>query len=151
MKESTGAFLPVFVSANNLSEFIDADLRLALSQPIIYRPSAGAPANGLDATLLPKVCNIWLKARDKGVLSKSQQHIAAAADILMRGLAEVGIIALVDEATGYQRDRSADALTRILEAFISKELARWAKTFPDEYFREMHRLRGLASQAVPVP
>jgi len=34
--------------------------------------------------------------------SRQQKHIAAQAEIIMRGLATVGIIALVDEATGYQ-------------------------------------------------
>lgn len=53
-----------------------------------------------------------------------------------------GIIALVDEATGYQYDRARDALEKILDKFISKELRKWAKTFPDEFFENMFRLRG---------
>jgi hypothetical protein len=56
----------------------------------------------------------------------------------------VGIIALVDEATGYQRDRASDALSKILEAFIAKELQPWVKTFPDEYYEQLFRLRGLS-------
>lgn len=43
-------------------------------------------------------------------------------EILVRGFARVSIIALVDEATGYQRDRAKNALAAILEAFIAKEL-----------------------------
>jgi hypothetical protein len=39
---------------------------------------------------------------------------------LLRGFARVGIIALVDEATGFQRDRTKDALSKILEAYIAK-------------------------------
>ena len=61
----------------------------------------------------------------------------------MRGLAHVGIIALVDEATGYQEVRAKDALARILEAFIAKELQAWVHTFPDDFYREIFRLRGL--------
>src|SRR4051794_37179851 len=60
----------------------------------------------------------------------------------MRGLAHVGIIALVDEATGYQYDRARMALEEILEQFISKELLKWAKMFPDEFYHEMFRLKG---------
>lgn len=69
--------------------------------------------------------------------------MALQADIIMRGLAEVGIIALVDEATGYQWDRRSDALSQILEAFIAKELQPWVKTFPDEFYEQLFRLRGL--------
>ena len=71
-----------------------------------------------------------------------QQMVAAKAAILMRGLAHVGIIALVDEATGYQDERARDALARILEAFVARELRKWIKTFPADFYRELFRLRG---------
>jgi len=58
--------------------------------------------NGYDATILPLVCDAWLSARDAGVLKPSQLDKAQNAEILMRSLAKVGIIALVDEVTGYQ-------------------------------------------------
>ena len=60
----------------------------------------------------------------------------------MRGFARVGIIALVDEATGYQELRDRAALQEILDRYLRKEFAAWAKTFPDEFYREIFRLRG---------
>ena len=93
---------------------------------------------------MPKVCEVWLSARDAKALTKIQLPVAERADILMRGLAHVGIIALVDEATGYQDDRPRLALARILEAFIAKELQPWVQTFPADYYREIFRLRGLS-------
>jgi hypothetical protein len=71
------------------------------------------------------------------------ERMIAAADILIRALANVGIIALVDEATGFQRDRAATALAEILEKFIAKELRPWVQTFPNEYYAELFRLREL--------
>ncbi len=70
-------------------------------------------------------------------------HIADQCEVLLRGFARVGIIALVDEATGYQKDRARDALAQILEAFVAKELQPWVKKFPTEFYEEMFRLRGL--------
>jgi hypothetical protein len=87
---------------------------------------------------------VYLKARDAGKLQKQQEHIAMAAEILIRALAHVGIIALVDEATGYQELRSKDALARILEAFIDKELRAWIPTFGADFYQQMFRLRGLS-------
>ena len=55
----------------------------------------------------------------------------------------MGIIALVDEATGYQYQRKKRDLAAILEAFIAKELQPGIKTFPDEYYTQLFRLRGL--------
>jgi hypothetical protein len=137
-----GAPVPAFISGAALEPFIPASLRLSLSQPKVYRGRDGGKANGVEAILLPEICEVWLKARDAGVLQPSQEHIANKADVLMRGLAHVGIIALVDEATGYQQDRDRNELHRILEAYISKELLPWTKRFPDEFYQELFRLRG---------
>ncbi len=138
-----GATLPVYLSAKNYSQFISEDVSKALANPIRYKTSRGQLANGLDAKLLPEVCNVFLKARDAKELHPSQVTLATQADIIMRGLAAVGIIALIDEATGYQADRAVDALAKILEQFIAKELRPWVHTFPDVFYRELFRIRGL--------
>jgi hypothetical protein len=70
-------------------------------------------------------------------------HVARQAELLVRGLARVGIIARVDEATGYQEVRAKTALVEILEAFIATELQPWVSTFPDDFYAELFRLRGL--------
>jgi len=142
MKEG-GAVLPVYLSAKNYSPFISNDLSVALNEPIRYRTKSGGVAFGLSAELLPKVCNVFLKARDAERLHTRQIALAVQADIIMRGLATVGVIALIDEATGYQQDRTVDALARILEEFIAKELRPWVRTFPHEFYQELYRLRGL--------
>ena len=108
-----------------LKPFI-SDALMESTTPIFYRTKAGGKGVGYDATLLPQVAEVYLKFRDaclreEGKVPKQFSHIVAAADTLMRGLANVGIIALVDEATGYQRDRARDALEKILEAFIAKD------------------------------
>jgi hypothetical protein len=139
---SGGAELPVFLASERLKPFIDDALAAALSRPIQYIPlHGGRSAFGIKADVVPKVCEVWLKARDEEELSKRQQEVAKKADLLLRGLAHVGIIALVDEATGYQDQRAKDALARILERFITKELRPWVKTFPVDYYKEIYRLR----------
>ncbi len=136
--------LPSFLVAKSLKPFISDDLRTLVSAPRKYRDPRGGPIRvGLEAALLPKVCEVWLRARDAHSLTKIQEPVAERADLLMRGLAHIGIIALVDEATGFQRDRAQDALTRILEAFIAKELQPWLRTFPPDFYQEMYRLRDM--------
>jgi len=133
--------LPVLLTAKNLYPFIDDDLEES-AKPVIYRPEqGGATGYGIRAEAIPKICDVWLKARDQGVLRHNQVHLAKSADILIRGLAHVGIVALVDEATGYQDDRDKLALAKILEKFIAKELRPYAKRFPTDFYKEMFRLR----------
>jgi len=92
--------------------------------------------------LLADICDAILEARKNGKLNYQQQHIAEKAELLVRGFARVGIIALVDEATGYQDFRARQALEKILERFLSQELLGWAKRFPDDFYKELFRLRG---------
>jgi hypothetical protein len=133
--------MPAFLTAQNLKPFIPEDLTVTSSQ-IVYKPLKGNKAYGYPAELLPKVCDVFWNADEAGVLTVGQRHIADRAKILMRGLAHVGIIALVDEATGYQEVRDRLALQAILDRFLRKEFAAWAKRFPDEFYEEMFRLKG---------
>ncbi len=133
--------LPV-VAAANLRPFIGPDLLEKLAKPVEYRRMRGATALGFEAEILHRLCDVLLDARHAGVLRKSQHHIAAAAELMMRGFAQVGIVALIDEATGYQAERARDELHKILAAYISKELLPWTKKFPDEFFEQIYRLHG---------
>jgi hypothetical protein len=142
-RKYSGTQLPVFLEAGNLKPFIPNDLGPVLS-PVIFRTDRGAKSEGFRAEILPVICEIYLSARAAdNVLVEAQQPIAQACEVLVRALSRVGVIALVDEATGYQRDRAADSLARILEAFIAKELQPWVRTFPTDYYEQLFRLRGL--------
>lgn len=147
-KDDSGTnILPLYLAPRQLRPFIDMELAEVLAKPLAYvgkNMNLGEyEALGVSAELIPRICEVWLKARDADVLTATQRKWAANADILMRGLAHVGIVALVDEATGYQKDRARDALAKILEEFIAKELRPYVKTFPPDYYRELFRLRGL--------
>lgn len=132
--------MPAFLTAKNLKPFISEDLQVTSSQ-IEFRLK-GRRAFGYRAELLPQVCAVFVDADDAGEIHRTQSHVVTRCRILMRGLATVGIIALVDEATGYQYDRAREALAEILEQFIAKALCKWVKTFPDDYYQELFRLRG---------
>lgn len=131
---------PDFLAVNYIKPFVDSELATS-TKPIQFTLPTGQTAWGYKAELLPKVCEVYLSARDAGALTEKQARFAIACDIVMRGLAHVGIIALVDEATGYQQIRARNALEQILEKFISKELRKWTKTFPDEFYEEMFDLK----------
>lgn len=137
------AGLPPFLATDNLQEFITDDIR-QLAAPIEFRFKHGGRGVGYIAELLAEVCEVYLKARDAEVLRHNQKHIADACEVLMRGFARLGIIALVDEATGYQEQRAKDELHKILEAYISPELMPWTRMFPDDFFRHIYRLHGWA-------
>lgn len=133
--------LPAFLTAKNLKPFISKDLEVTSSQ-VEFRTANGTKAFGYSAEMLPRVCDVYLQARDANALDRRQIHVAAQAELLIRALAQVGIVALIDEATGYQGVRPQDALQKYLEMVVRKELAAWAKRFPDEFYENIYRLKG---------
>lgn len=139
---STNDRLARFTSGKALRPYITYELREATTNPIKFLTPTNTVANGYEATVLADICEAVLRARADGKLNWQQEHIAKQCEILVRGFARVGIIALVDEATGYQDYRTRQALEKVLEQFISQELLKWIKMFPDDFYREMFRLRG---------
>lgn len=133
--------LPAFLTAKNIRPFIPNELYVTSSQ-IEFRRKGGGKAFGYPAELLPKICGVFIDADEASKLNANQKHIATKARVLLRAFAEVGIIALVDEATGYQDERPKDELQKILAAYISPTLLPWTEKFPIEFFKEMFRVYG---------
>ena len=129
-----------------LESYNNSNLPVAIQTPIKFEggsPKVYTPSDGFEATVLQELCEAILKARDGGILKTDQEmRYGKYADILTRSFARVGIIALVDEATGYQEIRPRDALSAYLEMLVRKELAAWAKTFPDEFYENIYKLKG---------
>ena len=138
--------LPFFLQAKTLKPFINSDLILS-TKPVFYRTRSGGKGVGYDATLIRKVVDVYLAFKEQslakdGAVPARYARMIGAAEAIKSALADTGIIALVDEATGYQNVRSRIALQEILDAVLRKELAAWAKRFPDEFYKQIFRLRG---------
>ncbi len=141
--QSHGSKLKGLLRAKSIKPYVSNDLAMAIKNPIRFvRPGRGGKlAVGYEATMLPEICDAMLEARKHEKLTPTEQLVADQCEILTRAFAKVGIIALVDEATGYQEIRDREALQAILDKFLLKEYAKWAKRFPDEFYKEMFRLR----------
>lgn len=136
-----GAQIPLYLSFKNLKPFVFKHLGDVHMTPVLYRTESGNTAHGIPASIIPKICSVWMDARKSGILGPRQLVIADNAELLLRSLAEVGIVALVDEATGFQAVRPQNALQQYLEKLVRKELAVWAKKFPDEFYENIYKLR----------
>ncbi|MGJ8591713.1 MAG: P63C domain-containing protein [Aquaticitalea sp.] len=133
---------PRYLYANFLDKYISEDLSLSLAESVKYIAVNGSEALGLKAEILPEICDVWVKADQKGAVPKSSKPTSEKAYVLLKGFATVGIIALIDEATGYQDVRVKDALQQILDQFLLKEAKRYEVTFPLELYKQWFRLNG---------
>lgn len=138
--EIDGTRIPPFLAAKNLEKYINQDV-IDRTSRIDYL-DGNVKKSGYVASILPKMCELYLQARRDKVLAPSQQPLAEKAEILLLALAQVGIDALIDEATGFQYDRKHDALRLLLSKYIAEGLQAWLLTFPDSFFAELDRLYG---------
>jgi hypothetical protein len=143
LSDTGGQRISTFLRAKCFSEFVTKELIEKIENPIVFKSIQGKDAHGYDGSILIDICDVILAARKAKKLSNHQILFAEKCEILVRSVAKVGIIALIDEATGYQEIRTRDSLSKILEAFITNELQPWIKKFPPAFYKEMFRLRGL--------
>lgn len=133
---------PNFIGAVNLQQFIRPELEEKLKGIEFYDGSK--IISGYHADILPLVCNVYLEAREAGVLTESQKPIAQKCEILIRSFARVGIVALIYEQLGFERYKHPDAIRILVESYLSEEIRKWSKEFPDELFFQMDRIFGKA-------
>lgn len=140
-----GAYLPIFLSAGNIKPFINKELADAIARRRLYRPKkGGTAAYGIEASLLPKICNVYLRMRDvPNSLTASQMPLSIQADFIMRGLAEIGIVALVDEATGHIEEKRKDEYRQLFQEFIRQQVKEYEKEFPRQFTDNLYRFYGL--------
>lgn len=140
-KTASGHRIQRYLNQKSLNPFIFKDKEPGHFEPLICH-DGGAQINGYEAVVLVDICDGILEARKHIELSPRQAIIAEQCEILVRSFAKVGLIALIDEATGYQHEREQDELQKLLKAYIAEELLPWQKRFPDVFYQELFRLNG---------
>lgn len=129
------------LTSKKLEEYVHED-EIDKLTPVTYLSKNGREIKGYHAEVIQIICEIYLRARDAKGLSDGQQHLATQADIIIRSLAKTGVIALIDEATGYQYEREKDELQKVLSAYISEDFLKWQRRFPRKFYQELFRLCG---------
>lgn len=141
-KQTAGTRLTRYLTQKTLNPFIFNGKAPDHYAPIICY-DGNKQINGYEASTMVDLCDGILEARKHIQLSPRQAIIADQCEILVRSFAKVGLIALIDEATGYQKEREHFELQKILSAYISEEILKWQLTFTDDFYREIFRLWGL--------
>lgn len=134
--------------SGNLSRYLETNPiinhHLTAGTEIEFKiPGLPTMAIGREATALIEICDAYMEADERELLKSNQKKLAVAAGIIIRACAKIGIIALIDEATGYQEVRAKNALQLKLQAFIADEMQDWARAFPTEFWTELARLEGI--------
>lgn len=137
--------LPGLIDANNLKPFISEDLEQVII-PIKYLDKSGRQIQGYDSTILAHICEVYLdadkaiKKNGTSVLTAKQKPNAVASERLSRVLMRISLIALIDEATGFQDVRMKDALEKIADQMLLASAKKYEVTYPLELYKQWFRL-----------
>lgn len=143
--EGGNAFMRT-MSRKGINSVLSDKLRKMIKEPISFYTLRGELADGYQAETLIEVCDALIEAKNQNKLAPSQAFLAIQAEIIFRSAAKIGIVALVDEATGYQ-DKTRDEYRRLFDQFVRQEFTQWEKEFPDKFFDMIYRLYGLKREA----
>jgi len=141
-KKGNGGELPAFLSANNLKSLV-INSGINGTHMIVFAGKTGKKCYGYEATIIPEICKIYLEAEELEILQQSQMPTVKRCKIILHSLASVGITALIDAATGFEKVREKNELQKLFEKFIEKELRPWTQRFPYEFFENLKRMYGL--------
>jgi hypothetical protein len=125
-----------------LGSELGQELLEKIGNPINFKPMTLDLGHGYEANVLVDICKAIIRAHDSGKLTAAQAGLVAQARIILQALAKIGVVALIDEATGYQVERSPNALRILVQQYIEAEKREWEKQFPDDYYNELNRLYG---------
>ena len=156
--ETEGGQLAEYIRVQPLRPFLPDDLVPSENGaiPALIQFDTGGDgftkyASGLPVEKFMDLCVAYSAAADKVKLTERQSRIAVNANRFIRACAKVGVVALVDEATGYQDRREVDELQFKLNLYLAESMRKWEKTFPDELWAQFGRLTGWTKPAHQRP
>jgi hypothetical protein len=133
--------LELFVSGKLIKPYISNDLHERVRNPVKFKVGR-VIAYGFSSDTLIEIAEAVIRADLDGVLQTQQSAIAFQCRVITASLTRVGLIALIDEATGYQTKRDSDELQRILEAYVLPEHRPWTAAIPPDFTKELYRVYG---------
>ena len=142
LKSDGGNAFMKTLSGKTIGSLMPQGLRDRIANPIIFKPMSGDPAHGFEAVVLIELCDFLMEIRTE--LLENQAFLAIQAEVIIRAAAKIGIIALIDEATGFIDDKRREEYRELWQGFIREEAAKWDKAeFPDDLFNLIYKLYGL--------
>jgi len=135
-----GGNLESYVQVKALEKYMPQNLQERMIDFVIPEVT-NKTVKGMTAETFLEICGAYVRAWQDGNLeSEAQIAIAKRAAMFLAACSKVGLIALIDEATGYQYRRAEEELQLKLRMFLLEEMRKWERTFPNELWEQFGRL-----------
>ncbi|WP_313242093.1 P63C domain-containing protein [Stenotrophomonas sp.] len=109
----------------------------------VLNPGHGR-AHFIEAEAVMEAVGNVLRAAIAGKTHKQQARQVSACVEINLALGMVGLVALIDEATGYQYHRAPDALQDLISKLIRQHASDWQRQFEPDYYSALAKVTGTA-------
>jgi len=147
MKSAGGNVFMKAMGRKGLGSVMAADVREKIDNPLIFKTLTSDLGHGYDATILIDICDTIIEAAKANKLGAGQESLALQAEIIIRASAKLGIVALVDDATGFIADKRREQYKELFREFIREEVSWYQSEFPDKLFDVIYKIYGLPRKA----
>jgi P63C domain-containing protein len=97
--------------------------------------------HGVDTLTFIEILRAILNAK----LTKTQKHLGARAQAMLIALANTTLDSIVYQESGYWKTIEGQRVAEILEKHLQEHARKWAKTFPDDFWVKLIRVKGYPS------
>ena len=148
MKSEGGNVFMRAMGRKGLGSVMGDELRSRLDNPLIFKTLTSDLGHGYDATILIDICDAIIQASKDNKLGPNQEDLAKQAEIIIRASAKLGIVALVDDATGFIADKRREQYKELFREFVREEIKLYDEPqFPDQLFNVIYKIYGLPRKA----
>lgn len=149
--EKSGATNPTALG-RYLSRLPSKYAHMSTRPTLRFRHQQGGMADGITAEEFYDILVAYSESADIGELTHpAQLRIAANCNRLVRACGKVGIVALVDEATGYQADRAANELRTLVDHYLRETPGEWQILWDKNVVSRLCRLYGIERRGESFP
>ena len=131
----------------NATPLINNELSAAITNPAEFEFD-GKIYHGHSAEVFVELLEVFSHVGRLGLAKTDvQRRYIRNAELFRDALVGIGLVALIDEHTGYQTEREANALQEILDKYLQDHHREWSKTFPDRFWTKLVKIKGYDSYA----
>jgi hypothetical protein len=149
--EGGSAFLRT-LTRKGIGSMMSEKLREKIENPIVFQylapgseSSKYVTVHGYETSTFVEILKVLMGARRAGVLAKTQKFLADRAEEMLLSLANTTLDTIVYQETGFWTVIEGQRVSDILEKYLQDRPRMWAKTFPDDFWVKLIKVKGYPS------
>lgn len=128
--------MPSYLSNSALKGYITADLTEKLATAVPYLSTSKIVATGVEATVLPLICDVFVKAGNDNPNNEALVSAGKRAYAIILAFSQFGVLKWVEQITGYRyTDEDTQIVKSLKEYGVSPIIVGWQREFQIDFYR----------------